>query len=55
MIGHLFGTLGQIHPTVRYYEVSKYLDPVYRLEEWMSPEWKMDVKNRLVSLEYHPH
>ena len=55
VIGHWFGTLGQIHPTVRYHEVSKYLDPVYQLEEWMNLEWKLDVKNRLVSLEHHPH
>ena len=54
VIGHWFGTLGPIHPTVRYHEVSKYLDPIYRLE-WMNSEWKLDVKNRLVSLEHHPH
>ena len=54
VIGHWFGTLGQISPTVRYHEVSKYLDPVYRCEEWMTQEWKSHVKERLVALEYQP-
>ena len=29
VIGHWFGTLGKLHPTVHYHEVSKYLDPSY--------------------------
>ena len=55
VIGHWFGRLGQIHPTVRYHEVSKYLDPAYRLQEWMNHEWKLDVKSRLILLEHHPY
>ena len=53
VIGHWFGTLGRLHPTVRYHEISKYLDPTYRYDEWINAEWKSDVKNKLLSLEYH--
>ena len=55
VIGHWFGTLGQLHPTVRYHEVSKYLDPAYRFEDWMDEECKLDIKNKLLALAYHPY
>ena len=55
VIGHWFGTLGKPHPIVHYHEVSKYLDPAYRHDEWMNAEWKLDVKKKLLSLEYHPY
>ena len=31
VIGTWFGALGRLHPTTRYHEVSKYLDPTFRL------------------------
>ena len=55
IIGHWFGTLGKLYRTVRYHEVSKYLEPTYRLDEWINVEWKQDVKKKLLSLEYHPY
>ena len=55
IIGHWFGALGKLHPSVRYHEVSQYLDPAYRLDEWINAKWKLDVKNKLLSLEYHPY
>ena len=55
IIGHWIGTVGQLHPTVRYHEISKYLDPTYRHDEWINAEWKHDVKKKLLSLEYHPY
>ena len=54
IIGHWFGTLGQLHPRVHYHEISKYFDPMYRLE-CINVEWMLDVKNKLLSLEYHPY
>ena len=54
VIGHWFGNLAVLKPTVRYHEVSRYLDPDYRLEEWIDAEWKADVKEKLLALEHHP-
>ena len=54
ILGHWLGTLGHLHPTVRYHQISKYLDPTYRSEEWIDEDWKCDVKNKLLALEYYP-
>ena len=55
VIGSWFGTLGSIQPSVRYHEVSKYLNTDYRLIEWRNAAWKEDVKEKLISLEHQPH
>ena len=55
IIGSWFGSLGIIHPSVRYHEVSKYLNTDYRLIEWRDNAWKEEVKEKLISLEHHPH
>ena len=54
VIGKWLGNLGNLQPTVQYHDVSRYLDPEFRLE-WTDTEWKADVKQKLISLEHHPH
>ena len=53
IIGYWFRTLGKLHPTVSYHEISKFLDPFSKHDEWINAEWKHDVKKKLLSLEYH--
>ena len=55
VVGHWLGDLGGISPNICYHEVSQYLNPSYRLEEWRDAEWKSDVKEKLLALEHHPH
>ena len=33
------GYLRQLNPTVRYHEISKYLDPEYQLDDWRDETW----------------
>ena len=55
LIGSWISKLGGIHPAVQYHEVSKNLNPEFRMEEWNDDEWRADVKNKLLSLEHHPY
>ena len=54
VIGNWLGNLGGFTPSVRYHEVSRYLDPDYRMNEWIDTQWKDDVKDKLIALEHHP-
>lgn len=55
VIGNWLGNLGNIHPSVRYHEISRYLNTEYRLVEWRDNAWKMDVKEKLLCLEHYPY
>ena len=50
VLGSWLSNLGHITPTIRYHEISKYLDPAYRLEECRDETWMRDVKEKLISL-----
>ena len=55
IIGKWLGYLSQLNPTIQYHEISKYPDPVYRLDNWRDKTWMTDVKEKLISLEHFPH
>ena len=56
VLGSWLGNFGQVSPTIRYHEILKYLDPVYRLEEWCDETWMRDVKkNSLHCIELYSY
>ena len=55
VLGKWFGSIGGLYPPVRYHEISRYIDPEYRIDEWRDEIWKNDVKLKLLSLEFYPY
>ncbi len=55
VLGTWFEYLAKLHPKVRYYEISQYLDTHWRWDVWINDDWKANMTMLLIDLEDNPY